>query len=174
MCSTLGGRAAEELIFKKVSTGALNDLERITKQAYAMISYFGMSEKIGNRSYFDSSGATEYSFNKPYSEKTAEVIDEEVKLLVDEQYKRAKEILRKNRSKLEKLAEKLLETEVIFSDDLEEIFGKRPWKTEEEEEKQKSVEKAREKKKEIERAPDSTKAETDQSKKNNKSSGDDK
>ena len=174
MCSTLGGRAAEELIFKKVSTGALNDLERVTKQAYAMISYFGMSEKIGNRSFFDSSGAAEYSFNKPYSEKTAEVIDEEVKIMVDEQYKRALEILRKNRTKLKELAERLLETEVIFSDHLEEIFGKRPWKTEEEEEKQKSVEKAREKKKEIERAPDSTKSETEQSKENNKSSGDDK
>ncbi|MCF8346043.1 MAG: ATP-dependent zinc metalloprotease FtsH [Bacteroidales bacterium] len=149
MCAALGGRAAEDLIFKKISTGALNDLEKITKQAYAMISYFGMSEKVGNRSYFDSSGQSEYSFNKPYSEKTAELIDDEVKLLVDQQYKRAVDILRKNKDKLSKLAEKLLETEVIFSDDLEEIFGKRPWKTEEEEEKQKSVEKAREKKKQL-------------------------
>jgi AFG3 family protein len=149
MCAALGGRAAEDLVFKKISTGALNDLEKITKQAYAMISYFGMSEKVGNRSYFDSSGQSEYSFNKPYSEKTAELIDDEVKLLVDQQYKRAVEILRKNKDKLSKLAEKLLETEVIFSDDLEEIFGKRPWKTEEEEEKQKSVEKAREKKKQL-------------------------
>ena len=89
MCATLGGRAAEDLIFKKISTGALNDLERITKQAYAMISYFGMSMKVGNLSYFDSSGASEYSFNKPYSEKTAEVIDDEVKTIIDEQYKRA-------------------------------------------------------------------------------------
>ena len=149
MCATLGGRAAEDLIFGKVSTGALNDLERVTKQAYAMISYFGMSEKIGNRSYFDSSGQNEYAFNKPYSEKTAELIDDEVKSLVDEQYKRALAILRKNKAKLSKLAEKLLETEVIFSDDLEKIFGKRPWKTEEEQEKQKSVEKAREKQKQI-------------------------
>lgn len=149
MCATLAGRAAEDLIFGKISTGALNDLERVTKQAYAMISYFGMSEKIGNRSYFDSSGQGEYSFSKPYSEKTAELIDDEVKALVDAQYQRAKGILSKNKAKLSKLAERLLESEVIFSDDLEEIFGKRPWKTEEEEEKQKSVEKAREKQKKI-------------------------
>ncbi|MEX0981458.1 MAG: ATP-dependent zinc metalloprotease FtsH [Bacteroidales bacterium] len=161
MCATLGGRAAEDLIFKKISTGALNDLERITKQAYAMISYFGMSMKVGNLSYFDSSGSSEYSFNKPYSEKTAELIDDEVKTIIDEQYKRAIEILRKNRPNLEILAEKLLESEVIFSDDLEEIFGKRPWKTEEEEEKQKSVEKAREKKKKIEELPGERKEETD-------------
>lgn len=153
MCSTLGGRAAEDLVFGKISTGALNDLERVTKQAFAMISYFGMSEKIGNLSYFDSSGQAEYSFNKPYSEKTAETIDEEVKAVVEAQYKRAVGILKKNKSKLTMLAEKLLEREVIFSDDLESIFGKRPWKTEEEEEKQKSVEKAREKKKRIEQAP---------------------
>jgi len=149
MCATLGGRAAEDLVFGKISTGALNDLERVTKQAYAMISYFGMSEKIGNRSYFDSSGQSEYSFSKPYSEKTAELIDDEVKAVVDAQYQRAKNILSKNKAKLSKLAERLLESEVIFSDDLEEIFGKRPWKTEEEEEKQKSVEKAREKQKKI-------------------------
>jgi cell division protease FtsH len=154
MCSTLGGRASEDLIFNKISTGALNDLERVTKQAYAMISYFGMSSKVGNLSFFDSSGSSEYSFNKPYSDKTAELIDDEVKIIIDEQYKRALDILRKNKSKLEKLAEKLLETEVIFSDDLEEIFGKRPWKTEEEEEKQKSVEKAREKKKKMDELPD--------------------
>ncbi|MCF8226769.1 MAG: ATP-dependent zinc metalloprotease FtsH [Bacteroidales bacterium] len=157
MCSALGGRAAEDLIFNKISTGALNDLEKITKQAYAMISYFGMSDKLGNRSYFDSSGQNEYSFNKPYSEKTAELIDDEVKTIIDQQYKRAIEILKKNKAKLTKLAERLLESEVIFSDNLEEIFGKRPWKTEEEEEKQKSVEKAREKKKQIESAPSSEK-----------------
>jgi cell division protease FtsH len=114
-----------------------------------MISYFGMSDKIGNRSYFDSSGQSEFSFSKPYSEKTAELIDDEVKAVVDAQYRRAKSILSKNKAKLTKLAERLLESEVIFSDDLEEIFGKRPWKTEEEEEKQKSVEKAREKQKKI-------------------------
>ena len=153
MCSTLGGRAAEDLMFGKISTGALNDLEKVTKQANAMIAFFGMSEKIGNRSYFDSSGQSEYSFSKPYSEKTAELIDEEVNKVVEEQYKRALGILRKNKAKLTKLAEKLLESEVIFSDDLEEIFGKRPWNTEEEQEKQKSVEKAREKKKKIDEAP---------------------
>lgn len=131
MCATLGGRASEELTFDRISTGALNDLERVTKQAFAMISYFGMSDKIGNRSYYDSSGQQEYSFNKPYSEKTAETIDDEVKFLIDEQYKRAKSILRKNKKGLQALAEILLEKEVIFSDDLEKIFGKRPWKIEE-------------------------------------------
>lgn len=127
MCSALGGRASEYLTFDKISTGALNDLERVTKQAFAMITYFGMSEKIGNLSYYDSSGQQEYSFNKPYSEKTAEIIDEEVRKLIDLQYKRAKDILKKNKKGLEKLAEILLEKEVIFSDDLEKIFGKRPW-----------------------------------------------
>jgi cell division protease FtsH len=132
MCATLGGRASEDLTFNKISTGALNDLERVTKQAYAMISYFGMSDKIGNRSYYDSSGQQEYSFQKPYSEKTAETIDEEVKNLIDEQYERALNILRKNKKGLKQLAEILLEKEVIFSDDLEKIFGKRPWVSQEE------------------------------------------
>ncbi len=127
MCATLGGRASEDLNFGRISTGALNDLERVTKQAFAMTSYFGMSEKIGNRSFYDSSGQQEYSFNKPYSEKTAETIDEEVKKLIDIQYKRAKDLLKKNQKGLEQLAEILLEKEVIFSDDLEKIFGKRPW-----------------------------------------------
>ncbi|PID92256.1 MAG: hypothetical protein CSA96_04205 [Bacteroidetes bacterium] len=127
MCATLGGRASEEMNFSKISTGALNDLERVTKQAYAMISYFGMSAKIGNLSYYDSSGQQEYSFNRPYSEKTAETIDKEVKALIDQQYKRALELLRKNKKGLEELAGILLEKEVIFSDDLENIFGKRPW-----------------------------------------------
>lgn len=132
MCSALGGRASEEVTFGKISTGALNDLERVTKQAFAMISYFGMSEKIGNLSYYDSSGQQEYSFNKPYSEKTAETIDNEVKNLIDTEYNRAKEILRKNKKGLQQLAEILLEKEVIFSDDLEKIFGKRIWKREDE------------------------------------------
>jgi len=131
MCATLGGRAAEDLTFGRISTGALNDLERITKQAYAMISYFGMSDKIGNRSFYDSSGQQEYSFNKPYSDKTAEAIDEEVKNLIDLQYERAKSILQKNKKGLKQLSEILLEKEVIFSDDLEQIFGKRPWKSQE-------------------------------------------
>jgi len=127
MCATLGGRASEEITFNKISTGALNDLERVTKQAYAMISYFGMSDRIGNRSYYDSTGQQEFAFNKPYSDKTAEAIDEEVKLLIDVQYERAKSILKKHKKGLQQLAEILLEKEVIFSDDLETIFGKRPW-----------------------------------------------
>ncbi|MBN2697524.1 MAG: ATP-dependent zinc metalloprotease FtsH [Bacteroidales bacterium] len=133
MCATLGGRASEQLTFGKISTGALNDLERITKQAYAMITYFGMSEKIGNRSFYDSTGQQEYSFTKPYSEKTAELIDEEVQKIIQEQYNRALDILRKNREGLKKLAELLLEKEVIFSDDLEKIYGKRPWNSTSEE-----------------------------------------
>jgi len=133
MCATLAGRASEDLTFGKISTGALNDLERVTKQAVAMISYFGMSHKIGNLSYYDSSGQQEYSFNKPYSERTAQTIDEEVKALIDVQYERAKSILRKHKKGLKQLAEILLEKEVIFSDDLEEIFGKRPWISHEEE-----------------------------------------
>ncbi len=132
MCATLGGRASEELNFGKISTGALNDLERVTKQAYAMISYFGMSDKIGNLSYYDSSGQQDYAFNKPYSEKTAEAIDGEVKVIIEQQYKRAKDILRKHKDGLEKLALTLLDREVIFSDDLEKVFGKRPWEQEEE------------------------------------------
>jgi cell division protease FtsH len=132
MCATLGGRASEELTFDKISTGALNDLERVTKQAYAMTSFFGMSDKIGNRSFYDSSGQQEYAFNRPYSEKTAETIDAEVKGLIDVQYDRAKAILKKHKKGLQQLAEILLEKEVIFSDDLEAIFGKRPWGGEEE------------------------------------------
>ena len=132
MCATLGGRASEQLTFEKISTGALNDLERVTKQAFAMISYFGMSERIGNLSYYDSTGQQDFAFNKPYSEKTAETIDEEVKSLIDAQYERAKSILKKNRKGLQHLAEILLEKEVIFSNDLEKIFGKRPWKSDEE------------------------------------------
>jgi cell division protease FtsH len=125
MCSALGGRAAEELVFGKVSTGALSDLEKVTKQAYAMVTYFGMSEKIGNISFYDSSGQNEYAFSKPYSEKTSELIDQEVKDLIDEQYRRAKEILTLNKDKHAELAELLLDREVIFSEDLEVIFGKR-------------------------------------------------
>jgi cell division protease FtsH len=126
MCATLGGRAAEDVIFDKVSTGALSDLERVTKQAYAMVMYYGLNEKVGNISFYDSTGQ-EYSFQKPYSNKTAEVIDEEVKKMVDAAYEKAKQILRDNRSKLEQLAKVLLEREVIFKEDLEQIFGKRPW-----------------------------------------------
>ncbi len=126
MCSALGGRAAEELFFNKISTGALNDLEKVTKQAYAMVSYFGMSDKIGNRSYYDSSGQNEYSFSKPYSEETAKVIDEEAKRIIDESYKRAKDLLKKYKKGHNQLAELLLEREVLFAEDLQKILGPRP------------------------------------------------
>jgi cell division protease FtsH len=125
MCSALGGRAAEELIFGKISTGALSDLEKVTKQAYAMVSIYGLNKKIGNVSFYDSQGRD--SFTKPYSEETARVIDEEVSLLIETQYQRALQILTENKEKLTTLAEKLLESEVIFKEDLEEIFGKRAW-----------------------------------------------
>ncbi len=133
MCSALGGRASEEINFGKISTGALNDLERVTKQAYAMVSYFGMSKKVGNISFYDSTGQNEYSFNKPYSEKTAELIDSEANIIVEEQYARAKKVLTDNKSKLEQLAEHLLDKEVIFSEDLEKIFGKREFNLDENE-----------------------------------------
>ncbi|HDP54381.1 MAG TPA: AAA family ATPase, partial [Bacteroidetes bacterium] len=133
MSSALGGRASEELMFKKISTGALNDLEKVTKQAYAMVAYFGMSSEIKNISFYDSSGQSEYAFSKPYSEKTAEIIDREVKLIIDTAYNRAKDILTKNKDGLIKLAELLLEREVIFSEDLETIFGPRKSHTRSEE-----------------------------------------
>ncbi len=133
MCSALGGRASEEVIFGKISTGALNDLEKVTKQAYAMVAYFGMSEKIGNISYYDSSGQTEFAFSKPYSEQTGEIIDNETKRLIAEQYEKAKKILIENKEGLEKLANILLEKEVIFSEDLETIFGPRHTNKEEQE-----------------------------------------
>lgn len=125
MCATLGGRASEEIKFTKISTGALNDLERVTKTAYAMISYYGMSNKVGNLSFYDSSGQTDFTFSKPYSDKTAELIDQEVKSMVELQYERAKKILSDNKDGLSKLAAILLEKEVIFSEDLEKIFGPR-------------------------------------------------
>ena len=127
ICAALGGRAAEEVIFGTISTGALSDLEKITKQAYASVSIFGLNERIGNISYYDSSGQQDYSFSKPYSEKTAEIIDEEVKKLIDLAYQRTKKLLVDNKEKLDKLAHRLLEKEVIFKEDLEEIFGHRPW-----------------------------------------------
>jgi len=125
--AALGGRASEEINFGKISTGALNDLEKVTKQAYAMVVYFGLNKKIGNISYYDSTGQTEYSFQKPYSEKTAEVIDQEISKLLESAYERAKKVLIDNKVKLESLAKVLLEKEVIFREDLEEIFGKRPF-----------------------------------------------
>ncbi len=127
MCAALGGRAAEEIIFGKVSTGALSDLEKITKQAYASIVYYGLNEKVGNISYYDSTGQSEYSFGKPYSEHTARTIDEEVRKMTEIAYAKTKQILILNKEKLTVLAEKLLEKEVIFKEDLEEIFGKRPF-----------------------------------------------
>lgn len=133
MCSVLGGRAAEELSFGQISTGAQNDLEKATKQAYAMVTIFGMSEKIGNLSYYDSTGQSDFSFSKPYSEKTAELIDSEVKEMVEGAYARAKEILRSHKEQHKQVAELLLEREVIFSDDLERILNKRPWIDEDEE-----------------------------------------
>jgi cell division protease FtsH len=127
MCATLGGRASEDLTFGKISTGALNDLERTNKQAYAMIAYYGMSDKLQNLCYYDSSGQSAYSFSKPYSEETAKLIDDEVKKLIAEQYERAKAILTEHKEGLAELAKILIEREVIFADDLEKIFGKRPW-----------------------------------------------
>lgn len=125
MCSALGGRAAEQLIFGRISTGALSDLEKVTKQAYAMVTIYGLNERIGNISYYDSQGRE--AFTKPYSDDTAKIIDEEVSKIIEEQYQRALEILDKNRDKLTALATKLLEKEVIFKEDLEKIFGKREW-----------------------------------------------
>jgi len=127
ICAALGGRVAEEIAFGKISTGALSDLEKITKQAYAMTTIYGLNEKIGNLSFYDSSGQQEYTFGKPYSEKTTQTIDEEVKKLIDVAYARTKDLLLRNKAKLETLAKHLLEKEVLFKEDLEKIFGKRPW-----------------------------------------------
>ena len=124
MCATLGGRAAEKVIFDKISTGALSDLEKVTKQARGMVTVYGLNDKIGNLTYYDSSGQDSYGFSKPYSEETARVIDEEISKLIEEQYVRAIELLDNNKDKLTELAERLLEKEVIFKDDLEKIFGK--------------------------------------------------
>ena len=140
MCAALGGRAAEEIVFGKVSTGALSDLEKITKQAYAMVTVYGLSDKIGNISFYDSSGQSEYSFNRPYSEKTAETIDQEVSDLVEAAYTRTKKILTENKDKLEKLAKELLLKEVIFKENLEGIFGKRKWDKQEDLTTKKTVE----------------------------------
>jgi len=129
MCAALGGRAAESIIFNKISTGALSDLEKVTKQAMAMVTIYGLDEKIGNISYYDSQNQG-YGFTKPYSEETAKIIDQEIKKIIDGQYERAKAILKKHEDKLHQLANKLLETEVIFKEDLEIIFGKRPFEKE--------------------------------------------
>ena len=127
MCSALGGRAAEKVIFDKISTGALSDLEKVTKQARAMVTIYGLSDKVGNLTYYDSSGQNEYGFTKPYSERTAELIDNEISDIIETQYQRALKLLEVNKDKLTQLAEVLLEKEVIFKDNLEKIFGKRPF-----------------------------------------------
>ncbi|MDP2686616.1 MAG: ATP-dependent zinc metalloprotease FtsH [Aequorivita sp.] len=127
MCAALGGRAAEKVIFNRISTGALSDLEKVTKQARAMVTIYGLNDKIGNLTYYDSSGQSEYNFLKPYSEKTAELIDKEISALIESQYERAIKLLEENKDKLTELANVLLEKEVIFKDNLQKIFGERPF-----------------------------------------------
>lgn len=127
MCAALGGRAAEKVIFDKISTGALSDLEKVTKQARMMVTVYGLNDKVGNLTYYDSSGQSEYNFSKPYSEKTAELIDKEISSIIEEQYQRAINLLETNKDKLSELADLLLEKEVIFKDNLLEIFGDRPF-----------------------------------------------
>lgn len=133
MCATLGGRAAEEEFLSQTSTGALNDLERVTKQAYAMVAYYGMSDKLANLSYYDSTGRSDYGFAKPYSEKTAETIDKEASTIISQQMKRAKEILAQNAEGHHRIAELLIEKEVITAEDVENILGPRPWKSRQDE-----------------------------------------
>ena len=130
MCATMGGRAAEKVIFNKISTGALSDLEKVTRQARAMVTIYGLNDKLGNITYYDSTGQSDYNFSKPYSEETAKVIDTEISKLIEEQYDRAIHILETNKEKLRQLADILIEKEVIFKDDLENIFGKRPFEKE--------------------------------------------
>jgi cell division protease FtsH len=133
MCATMGGRAAEKVVFDTISTGALSDLEKVTKQARAMVTIYGLNEKLGNVTYYDSSGQSEYNFSKPYSEETAMLIDKEISALIEGQYQRAIQILQDNKDKLNQLADILIEKEVIFKDDLQTIFGKRPFDTAQEE-----------------------------------------
>jgi len=145
MCAALGGRAAEKIIFNKISTGALNDLEKVTRSARAMVSVYGLNDELGNITYHDSSVQSEYNFTKPYSEETAKIIDKEISTIIENQYKRALKLLKSSKSKLVKLANRLLEKEVIFKDDLENILGKRPFKTNQEiieEEKSKNSKKS--------------------------------
>jgi len=131
MCATLGGRAAEKIIFNKISTGALSDLEKVTKQARAIVSVYGLNDAIGNITYYDSSGQSDYNFTKPYSEETAKKIDQEISNIIEKQYKRACQILRKNKNNLTELAKRLLEKEVIFKEDLVKVLGERPFKVKE-------------------------------------------
>ncbi len=132
MCATMGGRAAEKVIFGKISTGALSDLEKVTKQARAMVTIYGLNDQLGNITYYDSSGQNEFGFTKPYSEETAQKIDEEISKIIEKQYQRAIKLLEENKDKLTELADRLLDKEVIFKDDLEKIFGKRPFEKEDE------------------------------------------
>tara|TARA_B110000503_G_scaffold47323_1_gene77096 strand:+ start:39 stop:1508 length:1470 start_codon:yes stop_codon:yes gene_type:complete len=134
MCAALGGRAAEKVIFNEISTGALSDLEKVTKQARAMVTIYGLNENIGNLTYYESGGQSEYGFTKPYSEKTAEMIDKEISKLIETQYQRAIALLEKHKDKLTELADVLLDKEVIFKDNLQKIFGPRPFETKKEEE----------------------------------------
>jgi len=133
MCATMGGRAAEKVMFNKISTGALSDLEKVTKQARAMVTIYGLNDELGNITYYDSSGQNEYGFTKPYSEETAQKIDQEISKIIEKQYQRAIKLLEDNKDKLTELAERLLDKEVIFKDDLEKIFGQRPFEKQEEE-----------------------------------------
>lgn len=133
MIATLGGRAAEKVVFGQISTGALSDLEKVTKQAFAMVTYYGLDDEIGNISYYDSTGQQDYNLTKPYSEKTAETIDQQVSKIVEKAYQEAITILTEHRDGLTELANKLIDKEVIFGEDLEHIFGKRPWGNSEDE-----------------------------------------
>jgi len=132
MCAALGGRAAEKVMFDKISTGALSDLEKVTRQARAMVSVYGLNDTLGNITYYDSSGQSEYNFTKPYSEETARKIDHEISEIIEKQYSRAISLLASSKDKLIQLADRLLEKEVIFKDDLENILGKRPYKSNQE------------------------------------------
>ena len=132
MCAALGGRAAEKVMFDKISTGALSDLEKVTRQARAMVSVYGLNDNLGNITYYDSSGQTDYNFTKPYSEETARKIDHEISEIIEKQYERAVSLLASSKDKLIQLADRLLEKEVIFKDDLENILGKRPYKSNDE------------------------------------------
>ena len=147
MCATLGGRAAEKVVFNKISTGALSDLEKVTRQAKAMVTVYGLNEELGNITYYDSTGQSDYNFSKPYSEDTAQKIDKEISKLIEGQYERAIKLVKNNEDKLTTLAERLLEKEVLFKDDLLNILGERPFDkkdTEVEIEKEKKDESATE------------------------------
>ena len=139
MCATLGGRAAEKMVFDKISTGALSDLEKVTRQAKAMVTIYGLNDEIGNLTYYDSSGQSDYSFSKPYSEDTAQKIDKEISILIEGQYERACKLVADNIEKLTILAERLLEKEVLFKDDLLNILGKRPFDQEQNEDEKKTI-----------------------------------